>query len=36
MFMLPNQLSWTVFHLNFGVVTHVILALLMKPFMLDN
>jgi hypothetical protein len=36
MFPLPNQLSWTVFHLNCRVVTHVILALQMKPFALDN
>ncbi len=36
MFPLPNQLSWTVFHLNCGVVTGVILALQMKPFALDD
>jgi hypothetical protein len=36
MFPLPNQLSWTVFHLNCGVVTCVILALQMKPFALDD
>jgi hypothetical protein len=36
MILLPNQLSWTVFHLNCGVVTRVILALQMKPFVLDD
>jgi hypothetical protein len=36
MFPLPNQLSWTVFHLNCGVVTCMILALQMKPFALDD
>ncbi len=36
MFPLPNQLSWTVFHLNCGVVTRVILALRMKPFVLED
>jgi hypothetical protein len=33
---LPNQLSWTVFHLNCGMVTCVILALQINPFVLDN
>jgi hypothetical protein len=36
MFPLPHQNSWTVFHLNCGVVTRVISALWTKPFALDN
>jgi hypothetical protein len=36
MFPLPNQTSWTVFHLNCKVVTRVYSALQTKPFALDD
>jgi hypothetical protein len=36
MFPLPNQQSWTVFHLNYKVAMHVISALWMQPFKLDG
>jgi hypothetical protein len=36
MFPLSYQLSWTVFYLNCGVVTHMILALQMKLFALND
>jgi hypothetical protein len=36
MFPLQMQKSWTLYHPNCGVVTHVISILQMKPFALDN
>jgi hypothetical protein len=36
MFHLPNQQSWTVFHMYYKLVTSVTLALQMKPFELDG
>ena len=35
-FPLPSQQSWTVFHLDCRTAMHVISALRMKPFMLDD
>ena len=35
-FPLPSQQSWTVFHLDCRTVMHVISALRMKPFVLDD
>jgi hypothetical protein len=35
-FPLPSQQSWTVFHLDYRIVTRVISALRMKPFVLDD
>ena len=35
-FLLPSQQSWTVFRLNCGIVTRVISALRMQPFVLDD
>ena len=35
-FPLPFQQSWTVFHLNCKTVTHVIFALRMQPFVLED
>ncbi len=36
MFHLPNQQSWTIFHLNCKLVTRMTLALQMRPFELDD